>query len=114
MNLTQVFGMRVVSSSLLPADAVLMVRNGEALHRFIWSANALADQELEIERLRAEVERLTKERDEAQAYAHQAYSDLAVEADNADGMAIKLLRAAAPSGTAATGTEPTKHKESHR
>jgi hypothetical protein len=54
------FGMRVVQSSLLGDSDMIMVRDGETMQRFIWTANALADQEREIERLRAEVERLKR------------------------------------------------------
>jgi hypothetical protein len=51
--LNVLLGMRVIESSHLPGDMVFMFRNGEVMHRFIWTANALADQEREIEMLKA-------------------------------------------------------------
>jgi hypothetical protein len=57
-------GMKVIETSMLPGDMVVMCRNGEVMHRFIWTANALADQELEIEALRARAAALEAERDE--------------------------------------------------
>jgi hypothetical protein len=48
-------GMKVIETSMLPGDMVVMCRNGEVMHRFIWTANALADQEREIASLRAQL-----------------------------------------------------------
>lgn len=63
MGLADLMGMKVISSSAVPVDMVVLVRNGETLHRFVWTANALADQEREIQGLRAERAALARERD---------------------------------------------------
>jgi hypothetical protein len=53
-----VFGLKVVESSLCPDDTVLIVRNMGVMSRVVLTANLLADQELEIERLKVEVDEL--------------------------------------------------------
>lgn len=47
-------GFPVRVSSFVPEGMVILVRDQATLDRFIWTANALADQELEILRLRAQ------------------------------------------------------------
>ncbi len=69
MTIADLMGLRVLSSSAVPADMVVLVRNAETLQRFVWTANALADQEREIERLRARIAEVERERDNAEAQA---------------------------------------------
>lgn len=57
---TNFLGLKTQTSSFLAPDTIY-ARDGETLRKFIWTANALADQEREIEALRRKVHDLTAE-----------------------------------------------------
>lgn len=98
-------GMKVLTSGYIPADMLILAANGEVLHRFIWTANALADQEREIEQLRARAEaseerhRTFREEAEKERKAHhaEALETIAVWRERAEAAERSLseMRAAA-------------------